>query len=144
MIDYITEDMSRLSKHTTSHDRAFGWETTAKELSVGQSANVSRDALIGEVALRKHLNVADIAREGNARDGGGESSQDRDEREDPHSVWLRGKELGGWRRGQRASIGGIKGKFNAEGTAEDRGRRPLLSIKHVGRFRCAIQLSSFC
>jgi hypothetical protein len=73
----------QVRKHTTSHDWAFGWKTTAKELSVGKSVNAARDGLTREVALRRRLTVAshlelaaDIARDGKSRDGGGESGQD--------------------------------------------------------------------
>jgi hypothetical protein len=92
-----------MRKRTTSHDWGSERKTTAEELSVGQFANAARDWLIREVALRMRrvasnlaLAAAVIASEGEARNGGGESSQDWDEGEKPHGAWLESKKRGGY------------------------------------------------
>jgi hypothetical protein len=105
--------MSQARKHTTSQDWVFGWETTAQELSVGESVNAARDGLTKEVALRRRLRV-DIARDGKTRNGGSESNQDWDKRENPHGVLLRREELGGWRESWGASSEGLKGKYKKD------------------------------
>jgi hypothetical protein len=105
--------MSQARKHTASQDWVFGRETTAKELSVGESVNAARDGLTREVALRRRLRV-DIARDSKSRDGGGESGQDWDERENPHGVSLRREELGSWRENWGASSEGLKGKYKKD------------------------------
>jgi hypothetical protein len=91
--------MSQVRKHTTSQDWVFGWGwgTTAKEPSVGESVNAARNGLTRQVALRRRLR-ADIARDSKSRDGGGENSQDWDERKNPHDVLLRREILGGLER----------------------------------------------
>ena len=91
-----------MRKRTTSHDWGLERKTTTKELSVGHFTNTARDGLTREVAFRR-LRVASnlalaagvIASERKARNGGGESSQDWDEGEETHVVWLERKECGG-------------------------------------------------
>jgi hypothetical protein len=56
-----------------------------KELSVGHSVNGAREALARGVTLGGH----------STHDGGGDDSQDWNEGENPHGVWLIRKERGG-------------------------------------------------
>ena len=97
--------MSQLCEHTASHDRALEWKTPAKELGVGQSGNGACGTFTRKIAPGRRLTETEVAshfepavvcaRESNACHGGGEGGQDRDEGENPHSVWLREKESEG-------------------------------------------------
>jgi hypothetical protein len=57
--------------------------------------------LTGEVALRRRLRVH-IARDSKSRDGGGENSQDWDERENPHGAFWGEKDSGTGEKSSRA------------------------------------------
>ena len=97
-------------KRTAPHDRIPRWKAPAEKCSVGQSRSaIARDTFV-------------LVREGNTCDGGDEGSQDRNEGENPHDVWLTRKKV------RRVGAEGSKREREAKRTAWGRKETEILTV----------------